>query len=257
VPAPQPEEIYEQTREEGKRRLSRPLVELAATALVGGFDVAFGVAALALAGSAAQESWGRGAGTLAAAVAFGVAFVFIVVGRSELFTENFLVPLTATSRDRASVVKLLELGGVTLVVNITGGILLVLVLTSQGVIPGGAQDFIVRFAEHVNEYGVVTGFLSALLAGGLMTLMTWFVEGAARSVGVRIVMGWIVGAVLVLGSFNHSIVSTIELVTGMRYGANISVGDVLLNLVVAVVGNLAGGLGFVTLTRAAQARSVS
>jgi hypothetical protein len=38
--APQPDEIYERTRDEGRRRLSRPILELAATALVGGFDVA-------------------------------------------------------------------------------------------------------------------------------------------------------------------------------------------------------------------------
>jgi hypothetical protein len=46
VPAPQPDEVYQRTRKEGQRRLSRPMLELAATALVGGFDVAFGVAAL-------------------------------------------------------------------------------------------------------------------------------------------------------------------------------------------------------------------
>jgi hypothetical protein len=51
----EPEEIYEETRKEGRRRLSRPVVELAATALVGGFDVAFLVAAYGLCG-------GRGRG---------------------------------------------------------------------------------------------------------------------------------------------------------------------------------------------------
>ena len=44
MPAPQPEEIYERTKEEGRRRLSRPVLELGATAIVGGFDVAVGLA---------------------------------------------------------------------------------------------------------------------------------------------------------------------------------------------------------------------
>jgi hypothetical protein len=35
VPALEPVEIYERTRAEGKRRLARPLVELAATAVAG------------------------------------------------------------------------------------------------------------------------------------------------------------------------------------------------------------------------------
>jgi len=48
--------------------------------------------------------------------------VFIVVGRSELFTENFLVPITGLSRDRGSWVKLGELWVISLVFNLAGGI---------------------------------------------------------------------------------------------------------------------------------------
>jgi formate-nitrite transporter family protein len=86
-----------------------------------------------------------------------------------------------------------------------------------------------------------------------MTLMTWFVEGAAESTGVRIAMSWIVGALIALGTFNHAIVSTIELVFGMRYGAAVSIGDLLRNLGLAVAGNLVGGLLLVTFARTAQA----
>ena len=52
----EPEQIYARAREEGRRRLARPVVELVATALVGGFDVAFGVVAFALAAGAVATS---------------------------------------------------------------------------------------------------------------------------------------------------------------------------------------------------------
>src|SRR5204862_8014491 len=87
LPAPEPERIYEETKKEGERRLARPPIELAATALVGGFDVAIGVAAYALAARTIAGS----ASELVGSIAFGIGFVFIVVGRSELFTENFLI----------------------------------------------------------------------------------------------------------------------------------------------------------------------
>ena len=87
--------------------------------------------------------------------------------------------------------------------------------------------------------------------------MTWFVEGAAESVGVRIVMSWIVGSLIALGTFNHAIVSTIELVFGMRYGAAVGVGDLFANLGLAVAGNLVGGLLLVTFARTAQAMAAS
>jgi formate/nitrite transporter FocA (FNT family) len=197
-------------------------------------------------GSASESAAGAGA------VAFGIGFVFVVVGRSELFTENFLVPIAALERSRASWLKLGELWVVTLVLNLAGGALLAVILTSQGVLRPGSAGAVARVADHLVGYGVTTGFLSALVAGALMTLMTWLVEGAAATMGVRLVMAWLVGSVIALGTFNHAIVSTVELVFGMRYGASVSYGDLFTNLGVSVAGNLVGGLALVTFARFAQ-----
>jgi len=252
--AREPEQIYRETRQEGQRRLRRPAVELAATALVGGFDVAFGVAAYALAVRTIDGS----ARHLVGAVAFGIGFVFIVVGRSELFTENFLIPVAGLDRDRlGSWLKLGELWAVALVLNILGGVLVAVILTSHGVLPDGSGEPLVTLSEHIAGYSTLTSFLSALVAGALMTLMTWFVEGAADSLGVRIVMAWITGALILLGTFNHAIVSTLELVFGMRYGADVDLSQLLANLGLAVAGNLAGGLLFVTFVRSVQAAESS
>jgi len=252
--AREPEQIYERTRREGRRRLSRPLVELAATALVGGFDVAFGVIAYALVAAAIGGEKGRVAG----AIAFGIGFVFVVVGRSELFTENFLIPIAGLNRrDRGSWLKLGELWGVALVLNIVGGLLIAIIATSQGVLRAGADKPLLEVAHDLTHYSTLTAFLSALIAGALMTLMTWFVEGAADSLGVRIVMSWIVGALIALGTFNHAIVSTIELIFGMRYGGDVGYGQLFGNLGVAVGGNFVGGLLLVTFARTVQAAEVS
>jgi formate/nitrite transporter FocA (FNT family) len=145
----------------------------------------------------------------------------------------------------------------TLVLNLVGGTVLALIVTSQGVLPGVGHGQLTHLAERLTGADTLTALLSAVVAGALMTLMTWFVEGAAESIGVRIVMSWIVGAVIVLGSFNHAIVSTIELVFGMRYGADVSVGDLFSNLGLAVGGNLVGGLLLVTFARTAQAFAAS
>jgi formate-nitrite transporter family protein len=250
VAAPEPEEIYEQTRKEGRRRLARPPLELAATALVGGFDVSVGVVAYALAANTAHSE----ARDLIASLAFGVGFVFIVVGRSELFTENFLIPVAGLERKRrGSWFKLGELWLVALVLNVAGGVLIAVVVTAHGVLPRGTDEAFTRLAEHIASRSTLPAFLSAVIAGALMTVMTWFVEGAADSLGVRIVMAWITGAVIALGAFNHAIVSTIELVFGMRYGADVDVSQLLANLGLAVAGNLVGGLGLVTFVRTVQA----
>jgi formate/nitrite transporter FocA (FNT family) len=257
VPAPQPEEIYERTREEGRRRLSRPVLELGATALVGGLDVAIGLAVFVLASAELEPKIGLGAAHFVGAIGFGIGFVFIVVGRSELFTENFLVPITGLSRDRGSWLKLGELWAVSLVLNLAGGALLVVVLTSHGVLRPGSREAAVHLAENLAGYSPGTAFLSGLVAGALMTVMTWFVEGAAESMGVRLVMAWIVGFVLLLGSFNHAIVGTIELFYGIRSGADIGYDQLFSNLGIAIASNLVGGLVLVTFARSAQALGAS
>jgi formate/nitrite transporter FocA (FNT family) len=255
---PQPKEIYARAREEGRRRLSRPLLELVATALVGGFDVGFGVIAFALVAGAVGASASQELARMAGAVAFGIGFVFVVVGKSELFTENFLVPVAGLERrNRGSWLKLAELWSGTLLLNLVGGTAIALIVTSQGILPGSSHGELTRLAERLASHPGWAEFLSAVVAGALMTLMTWFVEGAAESVGVRIVMSWIVGSLIALGTFNHAIVSTIELVFGMRYGAAVGVDELFSNLGLAVAGNLVGGLLLVTFARSAQAMAAS
>ena len=72
--APQPEEIYELTREEGKHRLERPFLEMASTALAAGLDIAMGVTVLTLLQAQLEHLLGRQAAHVVGAVGFGVGF---------------------------------------------------------------------------------------------------------------------------------------------------------------------------------------
>jgi formate/nitrite transporter FocA (FNT family) len=252
VSAPEPEEIFQRTREEGQRRLSRPLLELSSTALLAGVDVVFGIIALGTASALLTPRFGSEVGHLAGSIAFGMAFVFIVIGRSELFTENFLVPIAGLERTKASWYKLGELWTVSPVLNLLGGMAILLVATVHGVLPDGTGQSLVDVANKLDANNTLAAFCSAIVAGALITMMTWLVEGA-DTMGVRIVAAWLTGTLLTLGAFNHVIVVTLELFAGIRYGAPIGWDDWFANMGVAAGGNLVGGLLFVTLTRFGQA----
>ena len=47
--------------------------------------------------------------------------------------------------------------------------------------------------------------------------------------------------------------SALELIFGMRFGADVGLDDTALNFVIAASGNMLGGIVFVTLTRTSQA----
>jgi formate/nitrite transporter FocA (FNT family) len=253
--APEPEEIFERTRREGERRLERPFLEVVATALAAGFDIAAGVVLLAVLSSPLEPHFGKDAASVAGAVGFGVGFVFLIVGRGELFTENFLVPLAGLhGKPKDMWLKLAELWSVSPVFNILAGTVIAIIVSVHGVLPVGTGRVLTDTAQKVHANHPLALFMSAVFAGALITAMTWFVEGQ-ESVGVRVAVGWATGAFLALGHLNHVIVVTIELVFGIRYGAHIPTSFVIGNFFLAAAGNILGGIGLVTLTRFTQAKA--
>jgi formate/nitrite transporter FocA (FNT family) len=252
---PQPEDIYVRTKKEGERRLERPVIEVASTAIAAGVDIVAGVTVLGLV-SAHLAGWtGVDAAHVFGSIGFGVAFVFLVVGRGELFTENFLVPIAGLDhRSNASWWALARLWIISPVFNVLGGTVMILILTAHGVLPKGTGKPIALAATKLHEHHALSLFLSAVFAGALITAMTWFVEGN-DSMLVRIVIAWIAGAILALGGFNHVIVITLELVYGLRFGAHIPVEFIVGNFFWAALGNMVGGIGLVTLNRLTQGKA--
>ena len=250
--APDPHEMFARTRHEGRRRLNRSKLDLTTTSFVAGTDIVFGVVALAAATALLTPRFGPSAAHFVGSLFFGIAFIFIVVGRSELFTENFFVPITALRRGKLSKVKLVELWTISPVMNVLGGTALILIVSTQGVLPEGTAPALNELARHIDELPLWSAFCSAIVAGALITAMTWMVEGVG-TVGGRIIMAWIAGTVLALTSLNHVIVVTLELIFGMRFGTTISFEDTAVNFFIAAAGNMLGGLVFVTLTRTSQA----
>jgi formate-nitrite transporter family protein len=253
--APEPEEIYARTREEGARRLERPLLEVVSTAFAAGFDILAGVALLAVVAAPLEHHFGKDAAHVFGSVAFGVGFVFLIVGRGELFTENFLVPLAGLhGRERGAWWKIGELWSVSPLCNIAAGAAMALILTVHGVLPEGSGRVVVETAQKIHANHPLALFMSAVFAGALLTAMTWFVEGQ-ESVGVRVAIAWICGAFLALAGLNHVIVVSIELIFAIRFGAHIPWIFVLGNFGLAAAGNMLGGIGIVTLNRFTQALS--
>jgi formate/nitrite transporter FocA (FNT family) len=251
---PQPEDIYERTKEEGERRLERPLLEEMSTALAAGFDIVAGILALALVESQLEHATGKHAAHVLGSLAFGIGFVFLIVGRGELFTENFLVPIAGLDhRAAASWRNLAKLWLTSPLFNILGGLVIILFLTVHSVLPYGTGKTMVGLAGTIHANGVLALFLSAVFAGALITAMTWFVEGQ-ESMLVRAVVAWAAGFLLALGSFNHVIVITLELIFGYRFGIHMHWSFIVGNFGLAAAGNMLGGLGLVTLNRLTQGR---
>jgi formate/nitrite transporter FocA (FNT family) len=254
---PEPEEMYIRTKREGEHRLQRPVAEIASTALAAGFDIVAGVTAMAIVTHLLTGHFGREVGHLFGSVAFGIGFVYLIVGRAELFTENFLVPIAGLDhRSRGSWLALLRLWTLSPIFNLLGGAIVIVILTTHGVLPTGTGVAVNELSSSLHRSHVLALFMSAIFAGALFTGMTWYIEGNVK-MHVRVTVAWTAGFLLAVGGFNHVVVITLELFYGIRFGDDIPWIFLLGNFGIAALGNMVGGVGLVTLNRFTQARSGS
>ncbi len=249
-----PDEIWEQSMDEGQRRLERKPVALAATGFAGGVDVFIGVLALAVTAGALQTSLPEPTAHLLASLTFGIGFVFITIGRAELFTENFLIPVGAVVAGRAPLKTLLRMWAITLVFNFIGLLLFAALFSVTGVLEHASLEAAGPMADTLGQRDTLPALLSAIAAGTIMTLFTWVAAAAEGSAG-RIIAALIVGFILAAPSLNHAVVGFGEMAFGILAGtATIGWGDFARVVLVAIVGNFIGGVGLVFSTRLAQVR---
>jgi formate-nitrite transporter family protein len=233
--------------EEGEQRLRRTTVGLLATGVIAGIDVGIGV----LAKLSVLEATGS---DLLGGLAFGIGFIAILLGRSELFTENFLVPVTAWMRSERTLGSLVKLWGLTGVGNLVGGWVIMGIIV-VGVPRIGESQALLDAANHFIEMGISWElFASAVLGGAAITLMTWMQQGSP-TLGAKIVAAVSIGFVLAGTPLFHAVVTSLEMFGALQTGATFGYLDWLGAFGVAVGGNIVGGIGLVTILRLMQARA--
>lgn len=116
--APRDEEAtFDRLVDEGTQRLGRSWVQLIATGLLGGLDIGVGLLAFLLVKHVTNNE-------LLAGLAFSSGFIALTLAGSELFTENFLVPVVAVVAKSGTFIALIRLWATTLVTNLVAGWLL-------------------------------------------------------------------------------------------------------------------------------------
>jgi len=251
----EPSDIAERASDIGEERLQRPLLEILVTSIIGGGEVSIGgLAAMAVVGSALTAMPGL---DLYAALALGglvfpIGFLFVIVGRSELFTENFLIPVAAVFYKRERTVgSLVQLWLVSWAGNLIGCVGTALLLLVPDAIGEPVKHGYTAYTAYKLSVPLLGVFVSAVLAGAVMTTLTWVLLSLKDSVS-RILAIAAAGYVLFAANLSHSIVSASILYAGFPSTGH-SFGDVMVWLVVATCGNLVGGLSLVTMFRLTQA----
>jgi formate-nitrite transporter family protein len=237
------EETFVDVVDEGRRRLARPWVALLATGAVGGIDVGTGVLALLLVLHATGSM-------ILAGLAFPIGFIAVTLARSELFTEDFLIPVSAVIARQAQVRMLARLWVGTLIANLAGGWAF-----TWFVISGFPQlrGLAVRLGSHYADLGIgARSFSLAVLGGAVITLMTWMQHGTSSSMA-KITAAVGAAFLLAAGGLDHVVVSSLQMFAALHTAhAPFGYSDWAVAAGWATAGNLAGGIGLVTVLRLLQ-----
>lgn len=243
-PEPEVEESFDRLVDEGIERLARPALTQLGTALLGGIDIGTGVLAYLVVDHQTHDP-------LLSGLAFSIGFVALLLAHSELFTENFLVPVTALAAGHGSMWTLIRLWIISLVGNLAGGwVVSWLIIYALPDLRPTAREA----GGHYAGLGISGHSLAlAILAGLVITLMTRM-QHATESLGVKIVPAILFGALLSGASLFHSVLDSLLMFAGLDSGASYGYGRWLLQLSWAILGNLIGGIGLVTSLRLVRAR---
>lgn len=230
-------QTLQRTISEGERRLTRSWSSLFATGALGGLDITTGVLALLL----VREATGS---ELLGAIAFGIGFIALTLGQSELFTEHFLLPVVARVANRTDrQIAVLRLWGANLTSNLAAGwIAMALVVAAFPQLRATA----IEVGVHYPDMGIGReAFAAAVLAGMTITLMTWM-QQSTESMVAQLVAAVAVAFLLTAGPMNHVIVGALEMFGALIFGAPFGYADMAGAAAFAGLGNLVGGLGLVT-----------
>jgi formate/nitrite transporter FocA (FNT family) len=234
------EDAFNRMVDEGTQRLHRSWREVLVTGFFGGTEVAMGVLAYLSVLQATHNP-------LLAGLAFSIGFLALLLGRSELFTEGFLVPVTTVAAKRASVTQLVKLWSGTLAANLAGGwVIMWLIMMAFPKLHAQTVESAAHYATAPLSAQTVC---LAVLGGMAITLMTRMQHGT-DSMPAKIAAA-VAGAFLLAGlQLFHSILDSLLIFGALMTGdAPFGYLDWLRWFGYTVVGNMFGGLALITLLR--------
>jgi formate-nitrite transporter family protein len=237
---------FDRIVDEGAQRLHRSWREVLTTGLAGGLEVAMGVLAM-------LAVYAETGSHLLAGVAFGIGFIALLLARSELFTEGFLVPVTAVVAGRAGGAQLAKLWAGTLAANLVGGWLVMWVVVHA--LPAVGATAVESARAFVDAPLDLQSICLAFLAGSAITLMTRMQHGADTEIAK--IVAAMAGAFLLAGlGLFHSILDSLVIFGALHAGAPFGYADWLAWFWYTTLLNMAGGLLVVTLLRLVRSKEL-
>jgi formate/nitrite transporter FocA (FNT family) len=246
--SPSAKVVHEAIRIEGTEELERPNSSILWSGIAAGLTMGSSMLAQGILIARMPEAPWR---ELVAAFGYSLGFLFVTMGRQQLFTETTLTVMLPFLHKTHSGIAVARYWSIVFAANIAGALL----FAAAASIPHLFKPETVSAFTELGVKAVEPGFLGVLVkgvfAGWLIALMVWLLPAAASArFVVIVVVTWLIS----VAEFSHVIAGAIDGAFAAIHGA-ISWADYLLAfLLPALIGNSIGGVVFVALLNHAQVK---
>lgn len=246
-------EILEEEIWQGLGELRRPAPGLLLSGLSAGLDIGFSVLFMAAILTLLDPAASPLLQSFLLGNAYTLGFIFVILGRSELFTEHTALAVFPVLQGKASLTQLGRLWILVYVSNLVGAAIFagfaVVLGPRLGIIDAAAFQAI---AHELVRHDAVTIVLSALAAGWLIGLLSWLVSAARETVS-QVVVVWLITFVVGFLGLHHCIVGSVEVLGGVFAGAGTTWADFARFLLWTTLGNIVGGVALVAVVKHSHA----
>lgn len=252
--AKQAPQILAQLTEEGLIQHKRSNTSLFLSAISAGLEISFSVLLMGVVYTLFNARMSEAAMHTLLAICYPLGFIFVIIGKSELFTEHTTVAVLPTIAKESSFTSLLRLWGIVLSGNLIGVTVFSFILASlpinMGIVNHGAYGYIASTIIDFRWYNIAG---SAVLAGWLMGLLGWLIVSATDTIS-RIIIIVLVTFVIGISGLHHSVVGATEVMAGVLTSNDISIKSFFYFILLAASGNIVGGAFFVAALKKSHTR---
>jgi formate-nitrite transporter family protein len=245
--------IFDQEVREGRQALERTGSRLFASGFAAGLEVGLSLLLIAIVRSLGEGVVNPLTLNLLTATMYSFGFIIVILGRSELFTEQTTLAVLPLLAGKTTFAKVARLWGVVYVANILGASACAVMVVQLGLtLRGVDREVFGQIATQLVHHPAWVIILGGILAGWLMGLASWAVA-AGRDTISQIVLIWMFTSAIGFTHASHAVLGTTEVMAGIVVGSTTwpQFGHFLL---FTTIGNAIGGAVFVALLKFGHAR---
>jgi formate/nitrite transporter FocA (FNT family) len=239
------EEIFQRVLATADEEVSTGTRELLFSGLAAGFAIVLSFVGHAVVSAYFPEN------TLLGSLLYPIGFIYIILGRYQLYTENTLPPVALVLARLASLPLMLRIWLVVLVGNIIGAALGVFVLANSHVLSTAAMSAGADFTRSGLETAWWDVFFKALFAGWLVAGVVWLGHAVRDSIA-RLLLIYLVFYTIAVAELYHVVTTAADAFFSVFIG-NVGLVTVTYEFWLPVLlGNTIGGVFLVALVNYGQ-----